>query len=357
MDIDKLLELSSIEHKTDKSLAYKSKMKFIKTYLEEGRKPSIETEDDEVLSRRYPEPYDPRDDDSWTASEFDIPYKGTKMEGLRVCISVISGMSIIDPKTNSLVSGYDWRRKRFAVESAYESILNGKRPPKYVKDLKSEAIEVRDLFIRHEEIHNLSEDEKQKIYDFAEKCGDMLQDAFQEELDKTSEGSSGGKANIARMKNLIPCKFEFKGKTFYGMVVVADPNKKSAMIVWSSDTLDKEGNVAVQDTLVRRYWQMKATEAVLEPRLFNGSVRLIGSESLRVDNSDAKELTKANVSFDDSDNAKEMVLNYYLETLEKLRNAGVVKNDKNDMEVLRLQVGWPDVLKDFGFWNKIKSIV
>jgi predicted house-cleaning NTP pyrophosphatase (Maf/HAM1 superfamily) len=73
----------------------------------------------------------------------------------------------------------------------------------------------------------------------------------------------------------------------------------------------------------------------------------------KIDRSDVKELAKANVTFDDSDLAKEFVLNNYLETLDKLRKAGVVNADKTGNDILKLQVGWSEVLKDFGFWSKI----
>ncbi len=360
MDIDKLLELTSTAHKADKSLEYKSKMKFITKYLEEGRRPSVsKEEEDAVMSKFYSEPYDSKDDDSWTASEFDIPYKGSKMEGLRVCMNVISGSPIYDPKDGKLSSNYDWRRKRLAVESAFDRLSDSKK-----REMRKIAKEATDLFNRHEDLHNLNDDEKEKIVSFAELCGDMIQDAFQAELDSSSEGSSGGKANVARMKNLIPCKFSYKGKTFNGLIVVSDPNKKSAMIIWSSDELDSSGNVAVQDNLVRRYWQMKATDAVLEPRLFNGSIRLIGTNSFTVDKSDAKELAKADVVFDDSETAKEFVLNAYLDTLEKLRTSGIIQRrpsskgpEKSGDDILKLLVGWQEVLSNFGFWSKVSSIV
>lgn len=360
MDIDKTLELTSTTHKTDKSLEYKNMMKYTTKYLDEGRKPLISKEEEEIaMSLLYPELYDSEDDESWTASEFDIPYKGSKMEGLRVCMNVISGSQVYDPKSKKLVSNYDWKRKRLTVENAFDKLPDSKK-----KEMKKIAKEATELFNRHEELHNLNLEEKEKIIYFAELCSDMIQDAFQSELDSSSEGASGGKANIARIKNLIPCKFSYKGKTFYGLIMVSDPNKKSAMITWSSDKLDKNGNVIIQDNQVRRYWQMKATEAVLEPRLFKGSVRLVGTDSFTVDKSDAKALAKADVVFDDSDNAKEFVLNAYLETLEKLRASGVIQRrpsskgpEKTGNDILKFLIGWKEVLSSFSFWSKISSII
>ena len=341
MDFDKILEISSAQHVSDRFLEHKIKTRNIKAFFKGAVNENWGTENVEKdLEQSFF-----TDTKPGVATKFShLPFEGDKGEGLKVCLSVVVGANFPD-----------WQRKKQFVEGIWAKASDSQK-----KALRSSATRVMELVRKREDKEKLSETEVDEIVNWAENFSDLIIDVAQINLDADSEGSSGGKANTARINNLIPVSLSFRGRQYKGLIAVSDPNKNSGMIIWITDTarLGPGGKLSVEDeggSLARSLWADDA--AKFTGPLKKGSVRLIPG-SLEVSNEESAALDKIGVTFDDSPEAKLFVKKAYISTVNSLFASGSIErataagsDRQSDENIAKYLVGWKQVMDSHLFWS------
>ena len=347
MDFDKILEISSAQHVSDRFLEHKIKTRNIKSYLSGAVNESWGTENVEKdLEQSFF-----TDTKPGVATKFShLPFEGNNAEGLKVCLSVVVGANFPD-----------WQRKKQFVEGIWGRASEGQK-----KELRTSGMKVAELIRKHEDKQNLNASEKDEILNWAENFSDFIIDIAQMNLDADSEGSSGGKANTARINNLIPISISFRGKNYKGLIAVSDPNKNSGMIIWITDTarLGPGGKISIENeddvngSLARSLWNDAVEVAKITGPLKKGSVRLIPG-TLEVSKEDAAALDRIGVIYDDSPDAKLAVKTAYISTVNSLFASGGLgkvgdnKDRQGDENIAKYLVGWKQVMDSHLFWSMV----